>query len=63
MLKLLYCMASLVTVPPSHTPHIANTLVRDVILKGLRRSSLGWRGRSPDEFCLKVCGRDEYMDK
>ena len=65
---ILTLLASLVTVPPHHHTHhthihTANTLVRDVILKGLRRGNLGWRDRSPDEFRLKVCGRDEYMDR
>lgn len=58
----LYRLASLSMHTHTHT-HTASTLVREVILKGLRQDSLGWKGRSPDEFCLKVCGKDEYMDK
>ena len=40
-----------------------NSSVRNVISKGLKRGSQGGRGKSPDEFHLKVCGRDEYLDK
>ena len=36
--------------------------VREVVAQGLRMSGRGWGHKSPDQYCLKVCGRDEYLE-